>query len=211
LIYPVNFIAVRQMENNLNTPKKPAVVVDDVVVTLEYKLTVDGELVDSSEESGPVEFIQGHDNIVPGLERVLYNLKVGDQQKVTISAEEGYGPIDPEAFMMVPRSEIPEDIPMEKGVELEIQNDDGEFTVAVIEEVTRDSVKLNFNHPLAGKELHFDVNIVDIREATPEELEHGHVHGEDFEEGEEVFYEDMEIEDSDEDDEDEPNLNGKSK
>ncbi len=171
--------------------EKPAKIADDVVVTLDYVLTVASEVVDSSEDSDPVEFLQGRGNIITGLEKAIYGMKVGDKLSVDIPAAEGYGDIDPEAFMDVPRSEFPEDIPLEVGVELQMENEDDETVTAVIESVSNDSVRLDFNHPLAGKDLHFDVTVLDLREATAEELEHGHVHFEGFEEGEEIeFYED---------------------
>ncbi len=102
--------------------RKPTVVADDVVVSLEYTLTVDGEIVDSTEGIEPITFLQGYENIIPGLERELYGLKVGDEKKVFVPAKDAYGDLDPEAVVDVPRKEIPKDIPLKPGVELHVTN-----------------------------------------------------------------------------------------
>jgi len=204
----------------LETNKNPSEVTDDVVVIIDYTLTVEGQVVDSTEGDEPLQFLQGHQNIIPGLERELSGMKIGDNKQVVVQPTEAYGDIDPENVIEVPRSEFPSEIPLETGIELEVKNADGEVLSAVIADVTPNSVKLDFNHPLAGKQLTFDVTIVDLRSATDEELAHGHVHfeddGFDFEEDDdfeddedfddEMLYEDIDDdEDSDlfEDDEDE--------
>lgn len=204
----------------METNKNPSEVTDDVVVIIDYTLTVEGQVVDSTEGDEPLQFLQGHQNIIPGLERELSGMKIGDNKQVVVQPTEAYGDIDPENVIEVPRSEFPSEIPLETGIELEVKNADGEVLSAVIADVTPNSVKLDFNHPLAGKQLTFDVTIVDLRSATDEELAHGHVHfeddGFDFEEDDdfeddedfddEMLYEDIDDdEDSDlfEDDEDE--------
>ena len=151
-------------------------VADDVVVTIDYTLTVDGEILDSSEEEGPLEYLQGHQNIIPGLERELAGTKVGESKKVTVAPGDGYGEIDEEAIVDVPRDEFPENLPLEVGLELEVTDKDGDIMLASIVEVGKDTVKLDTNHPLAGKTLHFEVTVLDLRAATEEELTHGHVH-----------------------------------
>lgn len=158
--------------------KKPTVVADDVVVEIEYTLTVDGEIVDSSEEEGPLEYLHGYENIVPGLEKALAGKKVGDSVKVTVKPEEGYGEYDDEAVAFVPRMEIPSEIPLEEGTEIVMEDEDEDYITAVIAWIGADEVKLDFNHPLAGYTLEFDVKIVGMREAAPEEIDHGHVHAE---------------------------------
>jgi FKBP-type peptidyl-prolyl cis-trans isomerase SlyD len=158
---------------------KPTQVANDVIVTIDYTLTVDGEVLDSSEEEGPLEYLQGHQNIIPGLERELAGMKVGGSKNVTVAPEDGYGDVDQEAIMDVPLSEFPEEVPLEKGFELEVTDKDGDIMLAKIVEVGETTVKLDTNHPLAGKTLHFDVKVVDLRPATDEELTHGHVHSED--------------------------------
>lgn len=156
--------------------EKPEKIDDGVVVSLDYTLTVEGEVVDSSEENEPIQFIQGQEHIIPGLERELYGLKIGDDKKVTLSPEDGYGEVEPEAGMEVPRDEFPPEIPMEIGTGLQLKTQEGETVSAHIASITPDSVRLDFNHPLAGKELQFEVKVVDLRQATEDEIAHGHLH-----------------------------------
>ncbi|MEO8357174.1 MAG: peptidylprolyl isomerase [Chloroflexota bacterium] len=148
----------------------------DVVVSMEYTLRVDDEVVDSSEGQDPLQFLVGHGNIISGLEREMMGMKVGDSKDVVILPTDGYGEYDDEAFMNVPRGEFPKEMPVEEGMELTVRDDAGQARYARIETVEGDSVTLNFNHPLAGDELHFNVKVVGLREPTGEELEHGHVH-----------------------------------
>lgn len=193
----------------MDTQNKPKDVADDVVVSIDYTLTVEGEVVDSTEGDEPLAFLQGHQNIIPGLESELSGMKIGESKTVVVPPSQAYGEIDPENIIDVPRSEFPTEIPLEPGVELEVKNADGEVLSATIASVNEDTVKLDFNHPLAGKELTFEVTVVDLRAPTEEELAHGHVHEDDelvdFEEDEEYEeyeeYEDFEDEDEDEDDE----------
>ncbi len=158
--------------------KTPEVVNGDVVVKIEYTLTVDGELLDSSEEEGPLEYLHGYDNIVPGLEKALAGKSIGDTVKVTVKPEEGYGEYDDGATAFVPRLEMPDEIPLEAGTEIVMEDDEGDYVTAIITWVGADEVKLDFNHPLAGYTLDFDVKVIGLREATEEELDHGHVHAE---------------------------------
>ena len=152
------------------------VVKNNLVVTIDYTLTVDGEVIDSSAEHEPLEFLQGHGNIIPGLEREMLGMKIGESKAVIVSPADGYGEIDEEAFMEIPSNQFPENIPVEVGIELQAQNEEGGPAYARIEKIENNIVLLNFNHPLAGKELHFAVKVVGIREPSEEELAHGHVH-----------------------------------
>lgn len=149
---------------------------DGQVVAMEYSLHVDGELIDSSVGHEPLEFLQGAGNIIPGLEDELYGMGIGEAKNVVVAAEDGYGELDPDAFIDVPRDQFPAEIPLEVGVQLQVQDDNGEAMMARIDTITDDNVRLDFNHPLAGKELVFDVKIIGVRDATDEEMEHGHVH-----------------------------------
>jgi len=149
---------------------------NDLVVSMEYTLHVDGKVLDSSEGQEPLEFLAGASNIITGLEREMTGMKIGDSKDVVVSPEDGYGVMDEEAYMDVPRTEFPEDMPIRPGVEMEMSDDDGNPMYARIDSVEDDTVTLNFNHPLAGKELHFSVKVVGLRAATKEELEHGHAH-----------------------------------
>jgi FKBP-type peptidyl-prolyl cis-trans isomerase SlyD len=160
----------------MSKTEKPTQAADDLVITIEYTLTVDGEVVDSSEDGGALDYLQGHANIIPGLEREIEGMKIGDTKKVMVAPEDGYGLVEPDAVIEVDRSEFPEDVPVEIGVELEITDEEGDMMFATIVEVGDDIVVLDTNHPLAGKELHFDVTIIDLRHASDEEIAHGHVH-----------------------------------
>jgi FKBP-type peptidyl-prolyl cis-trans isomerase SlyD len=149
---------------------------DGLVVSMEYTLTVDGEELDSSKDAGPLQFLAGYDNIVPGLEREMAGMKIGESKDVLVLPEDGYGEFDSEAFMEVPRSEFPADMELEAGLELGVSDEDGQHQLAFVESFNDETVRLDFNHPLAGAELQFNVKVVGLREPTKEELEHGHVH-----------------------------------
>lgn len=155
---------------------KPEQIVDDVVVSLAYKLTVDGEVLDEAGAEDAIQFLQGHKNIIPGLENQLVGMKVGDSKQVVVGAEEGYGPVDKNSIEDIARSEFPEEVKPEVGMELELKDKEGNELWGRVLSLQDDTVTMDFNHPLAGKELHFDVKVVDIRLATGEELAHGHVH-----------------------------------
>jgi len=148
----------------------------DVVVSMEYTLHVENEEIDSSKGQDPLQFLVGYGNIISGLEREMMGMKVGESKDVVIPPAEGYGEFDEDAFMSVPRDAFPKDMSIEEGVELSVRDDSGQSRYARVETIEGDSVTLNFNHPLAGDELHFNVKVTSLREPTAEELEHGHVH-----------------------------------
>ncbi len=154
----------------------PEIVQDDVVVELQYKLWSDGELVEESEEDDPLVYLHGYDNIIPGLERALHGLRVGDEKDITVTPDEAYGPRDPENVEEVSLTDLPLDFTPEEGMVLEVQDEDGNVYVAQVQQVTDETVTLDFNHPMAGKTLRFQVRITNLREPTEEELDHGHVH-----------------------------------
>lgn len=147
----------------------------DKVAKIHYKLTNDGgDVVDTSEGREPLEYLHGHGNLVAGLEKALAGKAEGDSVKVSVSPEEGYGLPEDDLLVDVPREHLPvEDIAPGMRFSAETSGGMRMFTVM---EVAEDSVKLDGNHPLAGETLHFEVDVVAIREAEPEELAHGHVH-----------------------------------
>lgn len=149
---------------------------DGVVVSIEYTLHVDGELLDTSEGQGPLQFLAGHANIIPGLESAMRGMKIGESKDVVVQPADGYGEFDDEAFMNVPREQFPKEMQLAEGVELTVRDDEGNARYARVDNIEGDAVTLNFNHPLAGDELHFHVKVVSLREPSAEELEHGHVH-----------------------------------
>ena len=103
-------------------------------------------------------------------------MAMGESKELVIPPKDGYGEEDPSAYTDIPGDEFPSEIPLEPGVELELKNTDGDILEASIVSVSEESVRLNFNHPLAGKILNFSVKVVELRFATQEELDHGHVH-----------------------------------
>jgi FKBP-type peptidyl-prolyl cis-trans isomerase SlyD len=156
--------------------KTPLVIEDGIVVSLDYKLKVGDEIVDSSEETGAIQFLQGSGEIIPGLERELYGMMAGDSKQITVASEDAYGEIDPDEIQEISIFEFPREIPLEPGLELEMEDEDGHVEIARVVDVGEFEVTLDFNHPLAGKELHFEVEIAGLRPATEEEIKHGHVH-----------------------------------
>ena len=149
-------------------------VADKLLVTIDYTLTVEDQIIDSSKENGPIRFVQGGGEIISGLERQLEGLSLGTEQKITVSPKEGYGEFDEDSLVDIPRDEFPENIPLELGINLRMKNENGDPLQARIHEISEDIVKLNFNHVLAGKELQFDVTVIELRAATPEEIKHGY-------------------------------------
>lgn len=149
----------------------------DMVVTMHYTLKDDtGEVIDSSAGGEPLTYLHGHGNIIPGLEKALEGLAVGAQPSVDVAAAEGYGEKNPDLVFEAPREHFPPDMDLKAGSRVYAEGPEGPVSFSVVR-LTDKGALLDANHPLAGKRLHFDVEIVDIRPATAEELEHGHVHG----------------------------------
>lgn len=147
------------------------------VVAFHYTLTNDqGEVLDSSEGREPLSYLQGKGNIIPGLERQLEGHKAGDKVKVRVEPAEGYGEVQPQLVQEVPRSSFQGVENVEPGMQFQAQTEGGPLLVTVTK-VEGDTVTVDGNHPLAGQPLNFDVAIDSVREASEEELEHGHVHG----------------------------------
>ncbi len=150
------------------------------VVAIDYTLkTADGSLIDTSEGDEPLHYLHGGGQIVPGLESALLGKAVGDKLSVVVKPEDGYGLHRGDRVLTVPRSSLPEGEEPEVGMQLEAVGRRGEHIVLWVKEVHAETVVLDGNHPLAGETLHFDVEVKAIREATEEELTHGHAHGPD--------------------------------
>ncbi|MBN1934946.1 MAG: peptidylprolyl isomerase [Anaerolineae bacterium] len=156
----------------------PLTVTNDLIVSMAYTLRLDnGQIVDSSEGRGPLEFLHGRGQIIPGLEKALTGMVVGDEKDVSVPPAEAYGEIDPNAFQVVPSSTFPSEMKLQVGQTLQMSNQSGRVFPATVVEIRPQGVLLNFNHPLAGETLNFQVKIAALRVATDEELAHGHVHG----------------------------------
>lgn len=158
-------------------PKKGGILMANArVISFHYTLTdSSGETLDSSAGQEPLAFIEGLGQIIPGLESTLVTLARGDKRQVQVKADQAYGPRDPERMISVPRSQFPNQ-------EISIGDmfqagEDAELPPLVVVDINAETVVLDANHPLAGQDLTFDVEIVDVRTATAEELSHGHVHG----------------------------------
>ena len=148
------------------------------VVTIHYTLTNDqGEQLDSSRVEGrePLTYLEGAQNIIGGLESALNEKDAGEQVKVTVAPSEGYGEVNEELVQPVPRTAFEGVDNIEPGMQFQAQTPGGPQIVRVVE-VEEETVTIDANHPLAGETLHFDVEVIETREPTEDEVEHGHVH-----------------------------------
>ena len=150
---------------------------ENSVVNIHYTLTNDaGEVLDSSSGKEPLMYMHGHNNLIPGLEDQLAGKKAGDKFNADVEAEDAYGLHHEEAIQQIPLSALANIPNLEVGMQLQASTDQGPVAVRVAE-INDDRVVLDGNHPLAGERLHFAVEVVSVRDATPSELEHGHAHG----------------------------------
>jgi FKBP-type peptidyl-prolyl cis-trans isomerase SlyD len=152
-------------------------ITQDQVVSIHYTLRDDaGEVIDASAAGAPLAYLHGRGNLIPGLERELTGKSAGDRLQVKIAARDGYGEYDSALVQRVPRRALKGVPNLKVGMRLQTQGANGARAVTVTQ-VVGDMVTLDGNHPLAGKNLNFEVQIAAVREATAEELTHGHVHG----------------------------------
>ncbi|BFM12525.1 peptidylprolyl isomerase [Simiduia litorea] len=151
-------------------------IADKLVASIHYTLTNDeGEVIDSSAGHAPLDYIQGLGNIIPGLENALNGKAVGDKLQVVIEPVDGYGEYNAELVQELPRTMFEGVDTIEVGMAFQAQTAAG-MQVVEVKEVDEETVTIDGNHQLAGQRLHFDVEVVAIREASAEELSHGHVH-----------------------------------
>jgi FKBP-type peptidyl-prolyl cis-trans isomerase SlyD len=149
------------------------------VVNLIYSLkNAKGEVLDRSDTENPFTYLHGAQQIVPGLEAALLGLKVGAKKNVVVEPAEGYGEMNPDLKLTVSKGQFPSKVEIEEGMQFEAHTPDGQGVVFTVEGIEGDQVKIDGNHPLAGQTLHFDVEVLSMRDATDEEKEHGHAHGE---------------------------------
>ena len=151
---------------------------ENSVVGIEYELTEAGgsEVLDSNKGGAPLEFIIGKGQLIPGLEKALVGMNVGDTADILVKAEEAYGLRDEEAVQELPRDQF-EGIELEKGMSLYGQGQNGETIQVNVVDFDDNTVKVDFNHPLAGKDLMFNVKVISERDATEEEAQTGQVGG----------------------------------
>ncbi|MCE2945032.1 MAG: peptidylprolyl isomerase [Lysobacteraceae bacterium] len=152
-------------------------IAERTVASFHYTLTSpDGQVIDSSRGRDPLPYLHGVGHIVPGLEKAMVGRVAGDTFQIVVPASEGYGEHNPEMMQAVPRAAFPAGIDIEPGMQFEAQGPMGPITV-VVKAVDAEAVTIDANHPLAGMPLHFDIEVVEVREASVEEVLHGHVHG----------------------------------
>lgn len=147
------------------------------VVTLNYTLKDNDDNIIDQSEDGSFCYLHGASNIIPGLENALTGKSSGDALSVSVAPEEGYGPRDDARIQEVPRDAFPPEPEIEPGMQFNAEGPDGQAVMVTIAKVEGGTITVDGNHPLAGVTLNFDVTIADIRDASAEELEHGHVHG----------------------------------
>jgi FKBP-type peptidyl-prolyl cis-trans isomerase SlyD len=148
----------------------------DKVVSIDYTLTnSEGAVIDSSEGRGPLAYLQGHSNIIPGLESALEGKSAGDALQVTVEPKDGYGERDDNLTQAVPRQMFENAEEIQIGMQFQTMTEQGPHIVTVVG-VDEENVTVDANHPLAGQTLNFDVKVVEVRDASAEEVEHGHVH-----------------------------------
>ena len=150
----------------------------DKVVLFHYTLTNDaGDVIDTSDGRDPMPYLHGHGNIVPGLERQLTGLAVGAKANADVPPAEGYGEVSGRPPQPVPRDQFPPDVDAQPGMQFVVQGPDGGHMPVWIAGADAENVFITFDHPLAGETLHFAVEITGVRDASEEELAHGHPHG----------------------------------
>jgi len=140
-------------------------VADGLIVSLDYTLHLDdGTLISASAGQSPLEFLQGQGQVIPGLERALYGMGVGDEKEIVVSPAEGYGDRDPKAFRVISSNEFPPEMTLERETAIRMRDRSGRVVVAFVADVSPDGVLLDFNHPLAGQTLHFHVRVSALRD-----------------------------------------------
>ncbi len=151
-------------------------IADEKVVSIHYTLTDDdGQVLDSSAGREPLTYMHGAGNIIPGLENALLGKAVGDKVATVLSPEEGYGTRNESLVQTISRSQFQDPSQVQLGVQLRVQTYDA-VRIATVTKIVGDTVTLDMNHPLADTTLHFDVEVMAVRDATAEERAHGHVH-----------------------------------
>ena len=148
-------------------------------VSIDYTLTnADGEVLDSSDGGAPLVYLQGAGNIIPGLEKALEGKQAGDAVNVTVEPADAYGEFNAELIAVLGRNMFEGVDELEVGMQFHASGPDGSMQIVTIKALDGDEVTVDGNHPLAGEQLTFDVKVVEVRDATEDEMAHGHIHGE---------------------------------
>lgn len=148
------------------------------VVTIHFTVKDElGEIVDQTESNQPFSFLSGKNQILPALEEEIGNMIIGSKKNITLKPSEAYGEYMPEAVQIVNRKDFPPDMELEEGMNFMANTPEGNQVPFIVTQIEGNNITIDFNHPLAGETLLFDVELIDMREATQEELAHGHSHG----------------------------------
>jgi FKBP-type peptidyl-prolyl cis-trans isomerase SlyD len=150
---------------------------NNCVVSISYTLKDDNDTIIDQSTDGSFCYLHGASNIIPGLEDALTGKRKGEELSVTVPPEQGYGVRDDARVQSVSREMFPADQEIQPGMQFHAQSPDGQMIVVMVASVEDDTITVDGNHPLAGEQLNFNVTIMDVRDATAEEIEHGHVHG----------------------------------
>ena len=170
--YNIRFIFLEQKV-------RPMQIAANKAVSIDYTLTNDaGEVIDSSAGGAPLVYLHGAGNIIVGLEKALVGKQAGDEVKVSVEPEEAYGEYSAELVATLNRSMFEGVDELEVGMQFHASGLDGGMQIVTIRELEGDDVIVDGNHPLAGQRLHFAVKVVNVRDASQEEVAHGHIHGE---------------------------------
>ncbi|MED5231573.1 MAG: peptidylprolyl isomerase [Candidatus Thermoplasmatota archaeon] len=154
-----------------------SVIDKDTVVAVHYTGTFpDGEVFDSSEGKSPLVYLVGHQQMIPGFEEEMMGATIGEKREFTLTPDRAYGERSDDAIQQVPRDQFPQEMPLEVGVMMAAQTPQGPLPFTITE-ISDDVVTIDFNHQMAGKTLRFSVEVVEVRVAEPEEINHGHAHG----------------------------------
>lgn len=148
------------------------------VATINYTLKDNEDNVLDESSDNTFSYLHGASNIIPGLEKALEGSEAGDAVSVDVEPEEAYGERNLEMIQRVPRDMFPEEVEVKEGMQFHAQSSSGTPVIVTVDSIDGDEIVVDGNHPMAGKQLHFDVEVVEVRDATEQELEHGHVHGE---------------------------------
>jgi FKBP-type peptidyl-prolyl cis-trans isomerase SlyD len=148
------------------------------VITMNFTLKDDdGNILDTTDSGGPFSYLSGNNMVLPKLEEAVSGMIIGTKKHLKLDAKDGYGEYNDDAVQAVGKENFPEDFVLEAGREYMASNPDGVQMPFIITSVEDETITIDFNHPLAGKNLNFDIELLDVRDATAEELAHGHVHG----------------------------------
>lgn len=162
-IMALSFLAASSEGAEKEKKDEAVVVSEGKTVKVNYTLTVDGKEMDSSKGRGPLEFKVGSHQVIPGFEKAVVGMKAGDKKSVKVAPEDAYGPVDPNAVQTVAKNQLPPEITPKAGMVLSAHGKDGQTMPVKIVEVKDDVVVVDFNHPLAGKTLNFDVEVLEIK------------------------------------------------